>query len=42
MKIRLEAKLFHADGRTDRRTNMMTLIVAFHNFAKVRNTMERQ
>ena len=26
------AELFHADGRTDRRTNMMQLIIAFRNF----------
>jgi hypothetical protein len=26
--------LFYADGRTDRRTDMMKLIVAFHNCAK--------
>jgi len=27
------AELFHADGRTDRRTDMTKLIVAFRNFA---------
>jgi len=31
MKIlQVEAELFHADGRTD----MTTLILAFHNFSK--------
>ena len=29
----VEAELFHADGRTDRRTDMTKLIVAFRNFA---------
>ena len=34
MKIRpVVAELFHADGRTDRRTDMTQLIVAFRNFA---------
>ena len=34
MKIRpVGAELFHADGRTDGRTDMTKLIVAFHNFA---------
>jgi hypothetical protein len=28
------AELFHADGRTDGRTDMTKLIVAFRNFAK--------
>jgi hypothetical protein len=27
------AELFHEDGRTDRRTDMTKLIVAFRNFA---------
>jgi hypothetical protein len=31
------AELFHADGRTDRLTYMMNLIVAFRNFAKATN-----
>jgi hypothetical protein len=35
MKIRqVGAELFHADGRTDRRTHMTQLVVAFVNFAK--------
>jgi len=29
----MEAEFFHADGRTDRMTNMTKLIVAFDNFA---------
>jgi len=34
MKIRpVGAELFHADGRTDRRSDMTKLIVAFRNFA---------
>ena len=34
MKIRtVRAELFHADGRTDRRTDLTKLIVAFRNFA---------
>ena len=34
MKIRLvEAELFHVDRRTDGRTDMTKLIVAFRNFA---------
>jgi len=34
MKIRpLGAELFHVEGRTDRRTDMTKLIVAFRNFA---------
>ena len=34
MKIRpVGAKLFHADGRTDGRTDMKKLLVAFRNFA---------
>jgi len=34
MKIRpVGAELFHVDGRTDRQTQMTTLIVTFHNFA---------
>jgi hypothetical protein len=33
MKIRpLGTELFHADRRTDGKTNMMRLIVAFRNF----------
>jgi hypothetical protein len=31
----VEAELFHADGRTDRLTDMSKVIVAFRNFAKV-------
>jgi hypothetical protein len=39
MKIRqVEVELLHADGRTDGQTDMMTLIVAFRNFAKAPNT----
>jgi hypothetical protein len=35
MKIRsVGAELFHAEGRTNRRTEMTKLIVAFRNFAK--------
>jgi hypothetical protein len=35
MKIRsVGAELFHADGRTDRQTDMTNLILAFRNFAK--------
>jgi hypothetical protein len=30
----VDAKYFHADGRTDRQTDMTRLIVAFRNFAK--------
>jgi len=30
-----KAKLFQADGQTDRQTDMLKLIVAFQNFAKV-------
>jgi len=34
MKIRpVGAELFHADGRTYRRTDMMKLIVVFRDFA---------
>jgi len=34
MKIRpVGAELLHVDGRTDRRTDMTNLIVAFRNFA---------
>jgi len=34
MKIfSVKAELFHADGRTDRQTDMTKLRVAFHNFA---------
>jgi len=34
MKIRpVGAEMFHADSRTERRTDMTKLIVAFHNFA---------
>jgi hypothetical protein len=29
------AELFHADGRTDRQTDMTELTVAFRNYAKV-------
>ena len=29
------AVLFHVDGRIDRQTDMMKLIVAFHNFLNV-------
>jgi hypothetical protein len=37
MKIRpVGAELFHADGRTDRQAGMRKLIVAFRNFANVR------
>jgi len=34
MKIRpVKADLLHADGRTDRQTDMTELIVVFRNFA---------
>ena len=34
MKIRqVGVEMFHEDGRTDRRANLMKLIVAFRNFA---------
>ena len=34
MKIRpVGAELFHADGRTDKRTDMTKLTVAFRNFS---------
>jgi hypothetical protein len=33
----LEAKLFHADGRTDREIEVTKLIVAFSNFANSRS-----
>jgi len=33
------ADLFHADGQTYRQTDMMKLVVAFHNFA---NTPKNQ
>jgi len=32
------AKLFHADGRTDRQTDMTKLIVDFHNFTNAPNS----
>jgi len=36
MKIYLVgAELFHMDGRTDGQTDMMKLIVVFHNFVKM-------
>ena len=42
MKIRpVGAELFHADGRRDRRTYMMMLIVAFRNFANAPKTKHR-
>jgi hypothetical protein len=35
MKVRpVGSELFHADGRTDTRTNMTKLIVVFRDFAK--------
>jgi hypothetical protein len=37
MKIRsVAAGLFHADGRTDRETDMKKLVAAFHSFANAR------
>jgi hypothetical protein len=36
----VRAELFHADGRTDRRTNMTKLIVDFRNYANAPNTEE--
>jgi len=42
MKTRSEgAKLFHADGQTERETDMTKLIVAFHNFADAPKKRER-
>jgi len=39
MKIRpVGAELFHADGRTNRRTGMAKLIVVFRNFANAPKT----
>ena len=39
MKFRpLGAEMFRADGRTDRQTDMTTLIVGFHNIAKASKT----
>jgi len=39
MNIRpVGAELFHADGQTDRWTDMTKLIVAFRNFANAPNT----
>jgi len=40
MKINLVgADLFHADGRTDRRTDMTKVILSFRNFpTRLRNT----
>jgi hypothetical protein len=39
MKIRLgQAELFHADGRTDRWTDMTYLIVTIHSFANAPET----
>jgi hypothetical protein len=38
------AEWFYADERTDRRTDMTKLIVAFHNFAKapkMKDTLEQ-
>jgi len=34
----VEAELFHADGRTDRETDMSKVIVAFRNFANAPKT----
>jgi len=43
MEIRpLGAKLFHADGRTGRPTDMMNVIVDFCNFANAPNTAASQ
>jgi len=40
MKIRpLGAELFHADGRTDRLTDITKLIVAFRNFVNAPRTL---
>jgi hypothetical protein len=33
----LGAELFHADGQTERQTDMTKLILAFRNFANARN-----
>jgi len=41
MKIRpVEAELFHADRRTDGRTDMTKLIVAFLNFATIQTKIQ--
>jgi hypothetical protein len=38
----VETESFHADGRTDGQTDMMTLIVAFRDFVKTpKNDFER-
>jgi hypothetical protein len=43
MKIRpVGAELFHADGRTDGRTDMRKLIAAFRNFANGPNNKEEK
>jgi len=34
----VDAELFHADGRTDRETDMSKVIVAFRNFANAPKT----
>jgi hypothetical protein len=42
-KIRpVGAELFHADGRTDRQTDMTKLTVAFRTFANAPKNMSRQ
>ena len=42
MKIRLVvAELFHADGRTDRQSDMTRLIVAFRSFASASKNLQR-
>jgi hypothetical protein len=41
MNIRpVGAEVFHADGRTDRQTDMTKLIAAFHNFANATKSTE--
>ena len=43
MKIHpVGAELFHADGRTDRRRDMTTIIVAFRNFSNVTKNEENR
>jgi len=42
MKIlHVAAELFHLDGRVDAQTNMTQLIVAFRNFAKAPNEVQK-
>ena len=38
----VEAELFYADGRTDRRTDMKKLIIAFRNFGNAPKELRRR